>query len=96
MKAIIRQALEARKIEVEKNMKTVTVKYQDGGSDVISNVWQVAEASDGTHIFRSNTDMGINTVTVVGADGFVARHYETQSSEPSLVAKPTLLHWRSV
>ena len=57
----------------------ITIKYKDGGTQVLRNLINIQYLDDETHYFRCNTDMAINFVTVVNEDGYFVRDYATQS-----------------
>lgn len=67
-------------------MQDYTLEYMNGGSDVKRNVFQALPATDGTHYFSVDMDAAMYRVTVVGADGFISRHYSTQDRLPCLSA----------
>ena len=59
----------------------IILPYADGGSTVLRNIAQVSPLGEETHYFVSDTDQGINKVTVTNVDGFIVRHYNTQKWE---------------
>ena len=69
-------------------MKEYTLKYKNGGSDVMGNVCEVFVTAHETHYFMIDSDASMFRVTVVGADGFVSRHYSTQNLSPHAIIRP--------